>query len=357
MAAVFDKPVKHPCVWRASDPGLEKSITWHLTGDDRREILSVTQALAAHHTTYQTVARADFELPSLGPKLEDVCRDVAHGRGIAIVKGFPVDNLTVAEIELMYWGIGLYFGKAVSQSVMGDLIGHVTDVSGKDPNERAYRNSLELPLHTDLSDMIAMLSIRASKEGGLSLYSSVAAVHNEMLACNPELLPSLYHGYRMHRFGEQAPGEPPVTAHRVPVLSEREGYVSARIVPEYIDMAEVELGEPMAPIDRQAVDTFLATAMRDDICLRTMLEPGDLSVINNYAVLHARTLFNDFVEPERKRLLLRLWLDGYDRRPVHEDAFDVSCGGIAQQKDRDSSYFDGDTARRANRGRYGEAAN
>ena len=101
MAAVFDKPVKHPCVWRASDPGLEKSITWHLTGDDRREILSVTQALAAHHTTYQTVARADFELPSLGPKLEDVCRDVAHGRGIAIVKGFPVDNLTVAEIELM----------------------------------------------------------------------------------------------------------------------------------------------------------------------------------------------------------------------------------------------------------------
>ena len=72
---------------------------------------------------------------------------------------------------------------------MGDLIGHVTDVSGKDPNERAYRNSLELPLHTDLSDMIAMLSIRASKEGGLSLYSSVAAVHNELLASNPELLP------------------------------------------------------------------------------------------------------------------------------------------------------------------------
>ena len=83
MAEVFDKPVQHPCVWRASDPGLEKSITWHLTGDDRREILSATRAVVARQTPYQEVTRADFDLPSLGPKLEEVCRDVAHGRGIA----------------------------------------------------------------------------------------------------------------------------------------------------------------------------------------------------------------------------------------------------------------------------------
>ena len=65
--------------------------------------------------------------------------------------------------------IGSRMGTAVSQSVMGDRIGHVTDVSGKDPNERAYRNSLELPLHTDISDIVGMLCIRPAMRGGESL--------------------------------------------------------------------------------------------------------------------------------------------------------------------------------------------
>ena len=90
---------------------------------------------------------------------------------------------------------------------MGDLIGHVTDVSGKDPNERAYRNSLELPCGPVGHDC-HVVDTRLQRRR-IELYSSVAAVHNELLASNPELLPPLYHGYRMHRFVEQAPGDHP----------------------------------------------------------------------------------------------------------------------------------------------------
>jgi hypothetical protein len=36
--------------------------------------------------------------------------------------------------------------------------------------------------------------------------------------------------------------------------------------------------------------------------------PGDVQWLRNAFVLHKRTAYEDFAEPERKRHLLRLWL-------------------------------------------------
>jgi hypothetical protein len=41
------------------------------------------------------------------------------------------------------------------------------------------------------------------------------------------------------------------------------------------------------------------------------LEPGEINYLKNNAVLHARTEFVDFDEPERKRHLVRLWLTAH----------------------------------------------
>ena len=47
------------------------------------------------------------------------------------------------------------------------------------------------------------------------------------------------------------------------------------------------------------------------------LEPGEASFLNNYTVMHARSQFDDWEEPDKKRLMLRLWLDvERKRRPV-----------------------------------------
>ena len=37
-------------------------------------------------------------------------------------------------------------------------------------------------------------------------------------------------------------------------------------------------------------------------------EPGDIQLLSNHTVIHARTDYEDYDEPERKRHLLRLWL-------------------------------------------------
>ena len=56
--------------------------------------------------------------------------------------------------------------------------------------------------------------------------------------------------------------------------------------------------------DFDRVDAVLQNAtMRIDI----MMEPGNLQLINKYAVMHSRTGFENFDEPQRRRKKLLLW--------------------------------------------------
>ena len=44
------------------------------------------------------------------------------------------------------------------------------------------------------------------------------------------------------------------------------------------------------------------------------LEPGQMQFVDNRALGHSRTAFEDFPEPERRRHLVRLWLRDRGRR-------------------------------------------
>jgi hypothetical protein len=48
------------------------------------------------------------------------------------------------------------------------------------------------------------------------------------------------------------------------------------------------------------------------------LQPGDIQLVHNHTILHDRTAFEDYPEPERKRHLLRLWLAPPNARPLPE---------------------------------------
>ena len=47
-----------------------------------------------------------------------------------------------------------------------------------------------------------------------------------------------------------------------------------------------------------------------------LFERGDIQLLSNHSILHARDEFEDFDEPERKRRLLRVWLNFLDGRPL-----------------------------------------
>jgi len=283
-----------------------------------RDIAAAMRRINAAGIGLDGLQREHFEVPSLRPFVEEIRRQVEDGRGFVLLRGLPVEDYSKDDLGLIFWGIGTHLGRGLSQSVMGDRLGHVKDFSREDPGARAYRNKQELSPHTDSCDLVGLLCLRnAQAGGGVSRLTSAISVHNALLAENPDVLAALYRGYVRHRRGEEQPGELPYTPYRIPVYSNVEGKVSVRYVRSYIEAGEAAAGRPMGAAERAIIDTFEAVTKRPELMLEFTLQPGEAYFINNYTILHARTAFDDGDAPEdARRHLLRLWLDT-PVRPVH----------------------------------------
>jgi hypothetical protein len=285
-------------------------------------------AARARGRTEQDLCIEDFPLEPIAADVARWRREVHEGRGLVILRGFPVHELDVDQVGLMYMGLGLHFGTPVSQSNMGERLGHVINVGGQDARERAYRNARELHLHTDRCDHVAMLCIRPAWKGGVSGYASALTIHNRMLAERPDLLEPLYAGYFLHRFGEQPPGEPPITTVRIPIFSVADGVPNVIYIRGYIDLAEEEGLTALTPHEREALVYFEQVANRGDVRLNFTLEPGEASFFNNCLVLHTRTAFEDPPDGAPGRHLLRLWLMQEGRPAVAGVSVHKGMGGI-----------------------------
>jgi alpha-ketoglutarate-dependent taurine dioxygenase len=67
---------------------------------------------------------------------------------------------------------------------------------------------------------------------------------------------------------------------------------------------------------QEAIDLIEELTKDPEIQLTFLMEPGDMQIASNYAVLHARSKYEDFEEPERKRHLLRAWVTLANGRPL-----------------------------------------
>ena len=68
----------------------------------------------------------------------------------------------------------------------------------------------------------------------------------------------------------------------------------------------------------EALDLFDSLANDPRLNMFTEFQPGDIQLVHNHTMLHDRTGFVDWPEPERRRHLLRLWLAAADARPLPE---------------------------------------
>ena len=313
------KPIQHPAAWTAIElpPKQELSISI-----DERHVLEFDRALIKAReagASLETLASHDFPLGNIAEEVADWRTRLVTGVGLVLLRNFPIERYSIQDLEMIYLGLGCHLGLPVSQSNLGDRVGHVINIGGDDRRERAYRNSRELSLHTDRCDYIGMLCLRPSRTGGVSGYASAIAVHNRILATRPELLGPLYEGYRLHRFGEQLPGESPVTDHPVPVFSFSDGWPNVVYIRGYIDLAVDEKHYELSDLQLEALDYFDELAHSEEFCFDTVLEPGELAFTNNCLLLHRRTAFEDYKEEAKRRHLLRLWLVD-PSRPIAEAA-------------------------------------
>ena len=310
------KPVQRPMAWSAADFESIDALSLVLEPKHLTDLDDALNNVLEKSLGIDGFCAADFPLPVMKPAIDAIRAEVRDGRGIVLIRGFPIHKYSMKELEVLYWGLGTHLGTTSSQSVMGDKVGHVRDTSADDPNARAYRNKQQLTLHTDLCDLICMLSLSPAKTGGVSRYASALAMHNHLLTHHRDSLEILYRGFHMYRLGEQGPDEEPCTPWRVPIYSNRDGYVSCRWVRAYIEAAPAILGSALTDAEIAALDHLDAAAEREGTVLARKLEPGEMTITNNYTVLHSRTAFEDDKDNGISRHLLRLWLNEEDGRPV-----------------------------------------
>jgi Taurine catabolism dioxygenase TauD, TfdA family len=335
--------------WYGQD--LEGRADWieRLSEAEIGEAENAAMELAASGRDLTSISSYDFPLPTFGPRLHQLLDEVLNGRGFVLIKALPVERWTGREAAIAFLGIGTHLGSLRMQNAEGHLLGHVRDVgrSSLDPNARIYQTRERQTHHTDSCDVVGLLCLRAAKSGGLSSLVSATTIFNEMRHRRPDLLKVLLQPIETDRRGEVPEGGKPYFC--IPVFNWHDGLLSAIYQRQYIESARRFPGvAPLTPVQIEALDLFDELANDAHLNLTMELEPGDMQFVHNHTILHDRTAFEDFLEPERKRHLLRLWVAPPSARSlpeVYAERFGSVTpgdrGGIAVKGSRATIPFDG----------------
>ena len=291
--------------------------TYQLSHAEIREIEAATASVRTRGLDIAEIRRADFPLPNFGPVLDHLRDEILNGRGFVLIRGLPVEGRPTADSAAAYWGIGAYLGNARSQNAMGHLLGHVRDLglATSDPNVRTYQTTERQHFHTDSCDIVGLLCLKTAKRGGLSSIVSSMTIYNVMATRRPDLVARLFRPFPTDRRGEVPAGKKPF--FEIPVYNDYAGYLSVIYSRTYINSGQ-RFAETrrLEPEDVEALDMFDDLANDADLRLDMELRPGDMQFLHNHTILHDRTAFEDWPEPERKRHLLRLWLAAPGARPL-----------------------------------------
>ena len=308
----FEGLVLDRSAWRGIDYAGDDAWAHRLTRSELAELDAALEAVTQTNLPALEFTREAFPLPTLGPTLAGVLDELENGRGFALLRGIPVERYDEDALCRLYWGIAVHLGNMIPQNAKGDLIGRVEDV-GVDINAlnaRGYTTKAALHPHNDSSDIVGLLCVRQAKEGGQNMIASAMAIYNELLATHPEYLDVVYKGFHYDVRGEGITGnDNEVTRNRVPVYSYFDGRLSCRYNKRAIETAARKCGQPLTNTEQETLDAIERLTLDPRMRLDFPLRPGDLQLLNNHMVLHARSDFVDWPQPERRRLLLRLWVN------------------------------------------------
>ena len=296
--------------------------------------------LRRRRLTWPDFGREDFPLPTFARELAGVLDELENGRGVVLLRGVPVDRYAGEELKNLSWGLGSHLGHIRCQNARGELIGEARDeiarygevregpavdaVLGRSSRSKA-RSSGPLRFHTDRCDVVSLLCVRPARAGGLSKVVSAVSVAEAIRARRPDLHALLFGDYWRSRQGEEDGGEQQVYA--LPVFAEHAGKFTTQYSRTFVEAAQKLPEVPrMSAAQDEALD--LHAALCEELSFIMEFRPGDLQLLNNHVVYHARTAYEDAPGPDHDRLLLRLWLAPRNSRAL-PPGFEVLWGTTA----------------------------
>ncbi len=315
-------PINSKAAWRTSDVAASGQWLRHLTEAEIAAVASMLQSVAGKPLLELT--RADVPLGVFAPVLEELTHELEHGIGFMTLRGLPAARFSAEDNRLLFWAIGTHLGVARPQGKASQLMSDVRAAGGeyRGAGGRGYNTNAELDYHVDGTDIVGLYCLQTALSGGISRVASSAAIHNEILRRDSDLVDRLYEPFPYNRQNEEAADESPF--YMAPIYSLRDGKFAARYIRNHIRSSQLRADTPrLTERDHRALDIIQDLAETDEFHFDMVLKQGDMQFLNNHVMVHSRTQFEDHEDPARRRHLLRLWLSIPDARPLCEGLRDA----------------------------------
>ncbi|KND87487.1 hypothetical protein TOPH_07897 [Tolypocladium ophioglossoides CBS 100239] len=287
------------------------------------ELISIDHAVASFKELrlpdIALVCPENFPLPAeLGKKLRDVSTTLHNGRGFVVLRGLSLESHPEEDAVIAFCGISSYIGRERCTNDNGIAMDHLRDASRDEkPTGREgvelHPSKMMAPLkfHADrkFADILALYVKSKAATGGDQYLSSAWQVYNDMMKLCPDALRILAEDFPW-------PGvvnDQPETTY-TPVLFQKDGRLFCQLVYRIFEGTNLLTSTQWKALD-------LLESFANENAIKLDVQVGDIQLVNNFALLHARRGWVD--RPNRERHYYRLGLRDPENawaRPVKYEA-------------------------------------
>ena len=295
--------------WETSQLQAKTDWVFSITDGERKHLTEVFKSVYDKDRDLFDYSPNDFDFGTSWKTLKRAFHEAHHGRGLAIVKGLPREDLSHEEFKLLSWAIGLRAGLARPQGLASQYIAAVRDVGTnyRAANGRGYSSNAKLDFHVDGADLTTLTCYNKAKSGGQSMISSGVTAWKYLIKERPDLADIAHQYFYFSRQSEQAADEAPYYGQ--PLFDEESGNLFCKWNRNRVQSAQKLTGVPkLSEAQKETMDVLDKILRRPELMYTMYLDPGDMQILNNYTMFHSRTDYVDFESETEKRCLYRLWL-------------------------------------------------
>ncbi|KAK3337583.1 hypothetical protein B0T19DRAFT_79272 [Cercophora scortea] len=336
--AAFPADVASPLCWTGAAV-LPKDYVVTLSSEDIESIRSSIGHFKKLGLAIPMISPETFPLPQpLAQRLRDISNEIHEGRGFVVLRGWDPSTHTDEENVIAFCGVASHVGVKRHTDAKGISLDHLRDAS-RDPKP-AGREHVELhpgkvmaPLkfHADrrFADIVGLFVKTKALVGGKQRLSSFWTVFNEMRRNNPDALRVLAGDFPWPDvFDTDSDSDNDPTPTPAPVIFHKNGKVICQLEYRVFEGTNNTLTQAQW----KALDTLESIA--DKHSLELDVQPGDMQLINNYAILHGRRAWVD--RGERERHYYRVGLhdpeNAWERPDGYERVFDGFLKAVPREQ-------------------------
>ena len=314
---IYNKELQGPLAWMRDSI---KSQSWSVEVPVKaiNELRKFVALLRENPVPIEVLDAADYGLKYCTELMKTVQGKLINGPGLAIMNKLPTAEFSKDEMKQIYWVLSNMLARPVAQSFDGRLLYDVIDTGVKiGTRTRGDLTNQELSWHTDYGfnfppPFIGLLALNTAPKGGVSRVASMMTAHNILRTQYPKYLERLYRPFWWNRQGEHPEGDDPV--HFYPIFSYDGKTVRGRYIKWLLYKGYELMGEHFDETGQKALEKMFDIMSNPDNHITFDLEPGQIQYMNNFAVAHSRTDYEDSEKEADRRHLVRIFLRNSGRR-------------------------------------------